>query len=149
MSVLVEALLRLFVQLTFFQPHVVFSVPNQKGNSTLSESIKFRAIFFALVIMSRQPSPGPSQPQAGGQVFQAPPPPPTRHKSKTFIPGIAAGAEDVKYQAKYKELKRKVKEIEAVSADTQFCYGQNSYNYSRTMISCNSRFCRQRRASIE
>lgn len=28
--------------------------------------------------------------------------------------GIAAGAEDVKYHAKYKELKRKVKEIEGV-----------------------------------
>jgi hypothetical protein len=28
--------------------------------------------------------------------------------------GIAAGAEDAKYQAKYKELKRKVKDIEAV-----------------------------------
>jgi hypothetical protein len=50
-----------------------------------------------------------------GQVFQAVPPPTVRQKSKTFTPGIAAGAEDVKYQAKYKELKRKVKEIEAVS----------------------------------
>lgn len=28
--------------------------------------------------------------------------------------GITAGAEDVKYHAKYKELKKKVKEIEAV-----------------------------------
>jgi hypothetical protein len=59
---------------------------------------------------------------AVSQVFQAVPPPPpslpnpnNRQKSKTFTPGIAAGAEDVKYQAKYKELKRKVKEIEAVS----------------------------------
>jgi hypothetical protein len=67
--------------------------------------------------MSHQPSPGPSQPQVVGQVFQAVPPPTIRQKSKTFAPGIAAGAEDVKYQAKYKELKRKVKEIEAVSTD--------------------------------
>ena len=28
--------------------------------------------------------------------------------------GITAGAEDAKYQAKYKELKRKVKDIEQV-----------------------------------
>jgi hypothetical protein len=65
--------------------------------------------------MSRQPSPGPSQPHVVGQIFQAAPPPTTRPKSKSFAPGIAAGAEDVKYQAKYKELKRKVKEIETVS----------------------------------
>lgn len=77
--------------------------------------------------MSRQPSPGPSQTHvaAVAQVFQAVPPPPpsnntnNRQKSKTFTPGIAAGAEDVKYQAKYKELKRKVKEIEAVSLQKQ------------------------------
>jgi hypothetical protein len=50
------------------------------------------------------PSPGPSQP------YVQPP------KSKSYQPvGIAAGAEDAKYQAKYKELKRKVKEIENVS----------------------------------
>lgn len=42
-------------------------------------------------------------------------PPQTRQKSKTFAPGITAGAEDVKYQTKYKELKRKVREIEGVS----------------------------------
>ena len=29
--------------------------------------------------------------------------------------GITAGAEDVQYQAKYRELKKKVKEIESVS----------------------------------
>lgn len=67
--------------------------------------------------MSQQPSPGPSQPHPVGQVFQPLPPPTVKQKSKTFAPGIAAGAEDVKYQAKYKELKRKVKEIEAVSTD--------------------------------
>lgn len=69
--------------------------------------------------MSRQPSPGPSQAQAAGTVFQTAPAPPLRQKSKPFAPGIAAGAEDVKYQAKYKELKRKVKEIESVSLGAQ------------------------------
>lgn len=42
-------------------------------------------------------------------------PTPARQKSKTFAPGITAGAEDAKYQTKYKELKRKVREIESVS----------------------------------
>jgi hypothetical protein len=37
-----------------------------------------------------------------------------RQKSKAYATGIAAGVEDEKYQTKYKELKRKVKEIETV-----------------------------------
>ena len=37
-----------------------------------------------------------------------------RQKSKAYATGIAAGVEDEKYQAKYKELKRKVREIETV-----------------------------------
>ncbi|KZT24594.1 hypothetical protein NEOLEDRAFT_1067384 [Neolentinus lepideus HHB14362 ss-1] len=64
--------------------------------------------------MSRHPSPGPSQPY--GQVLQ--PPAPThasRQKSRAYATAVAAGAEDIKYQLKYKELKRKVKEIEVVS----------------------------------
>lgn len=53
----------------------------------------------------------PAQPQ-----FQQPATPQTvRQKSKAYASGIVAGVEDVKYQAKYKELKRKVKEIELVS----------------------------------
>ncbi|KAH8094852.1 hypothetical protein BXZ70DRAFT_1078817 [Cristinia sonorae] len=36
----------------------------------------------------------------------------SQQKSKGFAPGITASAEDGKYQTKYKELKRKVKEIE-------------------------------------
>lgn len=48
--------------------------------------------------MSHQPSPSAQQ----------------RSKQKPTL-GITAGAEDVKYHAKYKELKKKVKEIEAVS----------------------------------
>jgi len=38
----------------------------------------------------------------------------SRQKPKPYATGIAAGVEDEKYQAKYKELKRKVKEIEMV-----------------------------------
>ncbi|KIM68936.1 hypothetical protein SCLCIDRAFT_105262 [Scleroderma citrinum Foug A] len=38
--------------------------------------------------------------------------PSARQKSKAYTSGIAAGVEDEKYHAKYKELKRKVKEIE-------------------------------------
>lgn len=75
--------------------------------------------------MSRQPSPGPSNMHAaptggattivisnaqsagagGGQ----------KAKAKPYVGGITAGVEDMKYHAKYKELKRKVKEIEVVS----------------------------------
>lgn len=59
---------------------------------------------FSPTIMSSHPSPGPStQPLS------------SRHKQKPHTVGIAAGAEDAKYQAKYKDLKRKVKEIETVS----------------------------------
>ncbi|KAH8118726.1 hypothetical protein DFH11DRAFT_696516 [Phellopilus nigrolimitatus] len=68
-----------------------------------------------------------SQPYAAS-IHGAPPPPvtaqsgppvatssATRTKSRAYQSGIAAGAEDVKYAAKYRDLKRKVKEIESVS----------------------------------
>ena len=43
----------------------------------------------------------------------------SKQKTRSHVPGITAGAEDVKYQAKYKELKKTVKEIELVRpADT-------------------------------
>ena len=48
--------------------------------------------------------------------------------------GIAAGAEDAKYQVKYKELKRKVKDIEAVSPSSQHCCPCSPS--SRTTTSC-------------
>ncbi|PPQ66581.1 hypothetical protein CVT26_009481 [Gymnopilus dilepis] len=55
--------------------------------------------------MSPVPSPAPpSQSQLA---------PPARQKQKLAPVGIAAGAEDAKYHAKYKELKRKVKDVEA------------------------------------
>jgi len=41
--------------------------------------------------------------------------PSARQKNKAYTSGIAAGVEDEKYHTKYKELKRKVKEIELVS----------------------------------
>ncbi|PCH40859.1 hypothetical protein WOLCODRAFT_16726 [Wolfiporia cocos MD-104 SS10] len=69
--------------------------------------------------MSRQPSPGPSVPPSHAPaLFHSPavannPQFIQKQKNKTFVAGITAGVEDVKYQAKYKELKKKVKEIEA------------------------------------
>ncbi|KAF5363464.1 hypothetical protein D9756_000178 [Leucocoprinus leucothites] len=60
--------------------------------------------------MSRHPSPGPSH--SAPQISQQPSSAPSRRSRPTHPVGIAAGAEDVKYQAKYKDLKRKVKDIE-------------------------------------
>ncbi|KAI0082374.1 hypothetical protein K474DRAFT_1671070 [Panus rudis PR-1116 ss-1] len=66
--------------------------------------------------MSRQPSPSIHSNNMYGQHLHgpaapsAPAPKPRLHKG--YAPGITAGAEDVKYQQKYKELKKKVKEIE-------------------------------------
>lgn len=39
-------------------------------------------------------------------------PPPTRQKSKAYSTSLAAHSDDLKYQGKYKDLKRKVREIE-------------------------------------
>ncbi|EED82654.1 predicted protein [Postia placenta Mad-698-R] len=70
--------------------------------------------------MSRQPSPGPSIPhmhQPNPLSMYHPPGVANdprfiqKHRNKT-VAGITAGVEDVKYQAKYKDLKKKVKEIE-------------------------------------
>jgi hypothetical protein len=64
--------------------------------------------------MSRNPSPAPQHPSAPEQ----------RSKHKSFNPiaiTSGAGADDFKYQAKYKELKRKVKDIETV------CWQASSY----------------------
>ena len=74
-------------------------------------------------MMPRQPSPGPA--------FSGPYPAHNpsmsanydRKQKQRSIMGITAGAEDVKYQAKYRELKKKVKEIESVSPFHNFlCY---------------------------
>ncbi|TFK20348.1 hypothetical protein FA15DRAFT_625528 [Coprinopsis marcescibilis] len=58
--------------------------------------------------MSRNPSPAPPSvhhtPQQSSSSI--------RQKQKPFAISINAGAEDVRYQAKYKDLKRKVKDVE-------------------------------------
>jgi hypothetical protein len=64
--------------------------------------------------MSRQPSPGPSHFPPSAQHAN------NRQKSKNYTHGIAAGAEDAKYKTKYRELKKKVKEIETVSQPNAF-----------------------------
>ncbi|KAI6003641.1 hypothetical protein EDD15DRAFT_2359938 [Pisolithus albus] len=60
--------------------------------------------------MSSVRSPGPSNNPMLTQ--SASNTPSARQKNRAYTAGIAAGVEDEKYQAKYKELKRKVKEIE-------------------------------------
>ncbi|KAI9574784.1 hypothetical protein HD554DRAFT_2011749 [Boletus coccyginus] len=71
--------------------------------------------------MSHNQSPGPSA-LLGSQMFVPPASvtPSMRQKNKAYATGIAAGVEDEKYQAKYKELKRKVKEIEMDNDKLQF-----------------------------
>ena len=76
---------------------------NHHTTATNSSAVLFPSPLL-LTAMSRQPSPGPSH-------F----PPNNRQKSKNYTQGIAAGAEDAKYKTKYRELKKKVKEIEMVS----------------------------------
>jgi hypothetical protein len=44
----------------------------------------------------------------------------TRASSRHYATGIAAGAEDVMYKGKYKELKKKVREVELVSVQTMY-----------------------------
>ncbi|KAF8559179.1 hypothetical protein OG21DRAFT_1474565 [Imleria badia] len=71
--------------------------------------------------MSHNQSPGPSA-LPTSQMFVQPASVTTsaRQKNKAYATGIAAGVEDEKYQAKYKELKRKVKEIEMDNDKLQF-----------------------------
>ncbi|KAJ7572565.1 hypothetical protein C8J56DRAFT_1175044 [Mycena floridula] len=70
--------------------------------------------------MSHNPSPGPSL-----SLTTKPP------KVKL---GITAGAEDVKYQAKYKELKKKVKEIEGDNDRLHFKVLQTKRNIQRMKL---------------
>ncbi|KAH9850799.1 hypothetical protein C2E23DRAFT_759619 [Lenzites betulinus] len=64
-------------------------------------------------MLPRPPSPNP--PYAAGYSAASTPVPAhyDRKQKQRGIMGITAGAEDVKYQAKYRELKKKVKEIES------------------------------------
>ncbi|KAG1752538.1 uncharacterized protein EDB91DRAFT_1293158 [Suillus paluster] len=71
--------------------------------------------------MSHIHSPSPaalSHPQMPAQSVSAATAP--RQKSKAYATGIAAGVEVEKYQAKYKELKRKVREIETDNDKMQY-----------------------------
>ncbi|KAF9534678.1 hypothetical protein CPB83DRAFT_209605 [Crepidotus variabilis] len=74
-------------------------------------------------IMSAAPSPAP-QPLPPQQSS-------TRQKKQPLQMGIAAGAEDAKYQAKYKELKRKVKDIEQDNEKLHFKVLQAKLNIRR------------------
>lgn len=83
-------------------------------------------VSFLIATMSRHPSPGPSPHQ--------PPSVSARQKQpKPYAIGIAAGAEDVKYQTKYKELKRKVKDIEAVCSCSLFFRFVKNYSLSLSL----------------
>ncbi|GLB34057.1 hypothetical protein LshimejAT787_0109410 [Lyophyllum shimeji] len=73
--------------------------------------------------MSAHPSPGPSTQSVS-----------SRHKQKPYVVGIAAGAEDAKYQAKYKDLKRKVKEIETDNDKLHFKVLQAKRNIQRMKL---------------
>ncbi|KAI0053681.1 hypothetical protein FA95DRAFT_1568537 [Auriscalpium vulgare] len=85
--------------------------------------------------MSSHPSPGPSQPPyANPNPNPSAPPPNRQHKPKNYTPGIAAGAEDAKYKAKYRELKKKVKEIEADNDKLLFKTLQSKRNIQRMRI---------------
>ncbi|KAK0461822.1 uncharacterized protein EV420DRAFT_131488 [Desarmillaria tabescens] len=81
--------------------------------------------------MSRQPSPGNahlSNP-AQGQIQSA-----KQQKPKPYSGGITAGAEDAKYHNKYKELKRKVKEIESDNDKLQLKVMQAKRNIQRMKL---------------
>ncbi|KAH9077041.1 hypothetical protein EDB83DRAFT_2347918 [Lactarius deliciosus] len=74
------------------------------------------------------PSPGPSHyPQSAQHVN-------SRQKSKNYTQGIAAGAEDAKYKAKYRELKKKVKEIEMDNDKLQVKVLQSKRNIQRLRL---------------
>ncbi|EIN10518.1 hypothetical protein PUNSTDRAFT_51149 [Punctularia strigosozonata HHB-11173 SS5] len=82
--------------------------------------------------MSRQLSPGSANAHPH---FQQPATPQSvRQKAKVYAPGIVAGVEDVKYQAKYKDLKRKVKEIEADNDKLQYKVLQAKRNIQRMKL---------------
>lgn len=82
--------------------------------------------------MSRQPSPGPSHPPSHPPFH--PTQPSARQRPKPYATGIAAGAEDAKYKTKYRELKKKVKEIEADNDKLLFKMLQAKRNISRMKI---------------
>ncbi|KAF8505891.1 hypothetical protein F5888DRAFT_1652630 [Russula emetica] len=78
--------------------------------------------------MSRQPSPGPSHFPPSAQHAN------NRQKSKNYTQGIAAGAEDAKYKTKYRELKKKVKDIETDNDKLQIKVLQSKRNIQRLRL---------------
>ena len=69
----------------------------------------------AAATMSRQPSPAPPSLHSNQMYHQQPLQSSSKQpRTKPFSQNVPGGADDVKYQAKYKELKKKVKEIELV-----------------------------------
>ncbi|KAI0268128.1 hypothetical protein BC834DRAFT_968348 [Gloeopeniophorella convolvens] len=78
--------------------------------------------------MSRQPSPGPSHYPPSAQHNN------NRQKGKNYTQGIAAGAEDAKYKAKYRELKKKVREIELDNDKLQIKVLQSKRNIQRLRL---------------
>lgn len=90
-----------------------------KRCNTVSPNIKARSRarpFLAAATMSRQPSPGLPSSHNNQMYHQQPLSSSSKQRTKPFATNIPGGADDVKYQAKYKELKKKVKEIELVRA---------------------------------
>ena len=76
-----------------------------------------------------------------------------RKQKQRALMGITAGAEDEKYKGKYRDLKKKVKEIESVSHDQSTSSMPSALilsachlsRFRRTMTSCISSCCWQRR----
>lgn len=80
----------------------------------------------------------PYNSSGAAQTIQAPAMPAatssSRTKSKAYHGSIAAGAEDLKYAAKYKDLKRKVREIEADNDKLQYKVLQAKRNIQRAKL---------------
>lgn len=113
--------------------------------------------------MSRHPSPGPSYSHAlpaqhnqqmeitslyhspavlANPAFQA------KMRAKNYPGGITASVEDAKYHAKYKDLKRTVKEIEAVSRASTHLSAAFISCLSRTMTGCTSNSFSRRKTYV-
>jgi len=96
---------------------------------------------------------GPSSDSQWSQSSFSGPPPPAgapvfRQASKAYSSAIAARSDDQKYKAKYKELKRKVKEIELVcllASGGNFVGVLIARDFFRRMIVCRLMFLKRKR----
>lgn len=75
--------------------------------------------------------------------------PDSKLRQKQPTVGIAAGAEDAKYHAKYKELKRKVKDFETVCFIFLSLLRFPSYSSSRIMTNFTFKSSKQGSPSVE